>query len=223
VTGIWLGPAVAAAPRFAGGGPLIGRRAAQILARRELAKVSIWARILHDIEQLFNTSANAVPGGWFGLVVFGVLIGVLVIVILGWVRPAAGRRVRASAVIGSTTRSARDYRRSATRLAEAGDYTQAIVEGVRAIAAELEERGILPPRPGRTADELAVEAGAELPALAGDLRAVTRLFDDVRYGDRPGTQAGYELVGQVDECVRTAPATLTDGKQPAVAGLMVPR
>lgn len=220
---MWLGPAAVAVPRIAGGGPLIGRRPAQILARRELGKVSIWIRILHDIEQLFNTSAGAVPGGWFGLAVFGILIAAIVVVILTWARPSVGRRIRARSVLGGKARSAQDYRQSATRLADAGDYGEAIIEAVRAIAAELEERGIMPPRPGRTADELAVEAGGELPALAADLRAVTRLFDDVRYGDRPGSRAGYELIRRVDGEVRTAPVTATDGNRAAAADLLVPR
>lgn len=219
---MWLGPAAVAVPRIAAGGPLIRRRPAQILARRELGKVSIWVRILHDIEQLFNSGANAVPGGWFGLVVFGVLIAVLVVAIVTWARPSARQRIRARSVLGSTARSAQDYRQSATRLAGAGDFGEAIVEAVRAIAAELEERGILPPRPGRTADELAVEAGGELPGLAADLRAATRLFDDVRYGDRPGTAAGYEFVRRVDGQVRTAPVTATDGNR-TTADLLVPR
>lgn len=220
---MWLGPAVLAAPRTAHGGPLIGRHAAQILARRELAKVSIWVRILRDIQGLLGASANAVPGGWFGLVVFGVIIVVLVIAILSWARPAAGRRIRARSVLGGKARTAEDYRRSAMSLAEAGDFGEAIVEAVRAIAAELEERRILRPRPGRTADELAAEAGGELPELAADLRSVTRLFNDVRYGDRPGTQAGYELVCRTDDRVRTAPVTTTDGHRAAAADLLVPR
>jgi Domain of unknown function (DUF4129) len=220
---MWLGPAAVVAPRNAGGGPLIGRRPAQILARRELDKVSIWVRILHDIERLFNTSANAVPGGWFGLVVFGVLVAVLVIAIVTWARPSTGRRIRARSVLGGKARTAEDYRQAATRLAEAGDYSGAIVEAVRAIAAELEERGILPPRLGRTADELAVEAGRELPELAADLLTVTRLFDDVRYGDRRGTQAGYELACLTYGRVRTAPVTATDGNRTAAADLLVPR
>ena len=219
---MWLGPA-AAVPRIAEGGPLIGRRPAQILARRELSKVSIWTRILHDIEQLFNTSASAVPGGWFGLVVFGVIIVLLVIAIVNWARPAAGRRIRARSVLGGKARTAEEYRRSASRLAEAGDYGEAIVEAVRAIAAEVEERGILRPRPGRTADELAVEAGGELPELAADLRAVARLFDDVRYGGRPGTRAGYDFACRIGDGVRTAPVTTTDGNRAAAADLLVPR
>ena len=212
-----------AVPRIGDGGPLIRRRPAQILARRELSKVSIWDRIAHDIEQLLNTSASAVPGGWFGLVVFGVLLAVLVIAILTWARPSARRRIRARSVLDGKARMARDYRQSAAQLAEAGNYSEAIIEAVRAIAAELEERGILPPRLGRTADELAVEAGRELPELAADLRGVTRLFDDVRYGDRPGTRAGYEMVCLVDGRVRTAPVTKTDGNRAAVADLLVPR
>ena len=126
------------------------------------------------------------PTGWFGLIVLGVLAAVLVVVILVWVRPARHRRERQSAVIGNKTRTAQDYRKSAARLAAAGDFSAAIIDGVRAIAAELEERGILPPRLGRTANELAAEAAAELPTLTADLRSVTGLFDDIRYGDRPG-------------------------------------
>jgi hypothetical protein len=220
---MWLGPAAAAAPRIAGHGPLIGRRPAQILARHELGEVSFWARILHDIEQLFNTGASAVPGGWFGLIVFGVIVAVLVIAIVTWARPTAGRRIRARSVLEGKPRTAEDYRRSAAEFAESGDYSQAIIEAVRAIAAELEQRGILRPRLGRTANELAVEAGGELPTLASGLRAVTRLFDDVRYGDRPGTVAGYELACQVDARVRTAPVTTTDSNRTAATDLLVPR
>src|SRR4029077_9495669 len=119
--------------------------------------------------------------------------------------------------------SARDYRRAAERLAAAGDYAGAIVDGVRAIAAELDERAILPPRPGRTADELGVEAGRELPGLAADLRAVTRLFDDVRYGDKDGSLAGYDLVRRVDKCVRAARPAPGPAPAPAMAVLAVPK
>ena len=205
------------------GRPLIGRRPGDILGRRELAEVSFWQRILHDLEHLFTASRNAVPGGWFGLIVFGVLIIGLIVVILTWARPSVGRRIRAGAVLADSARTAQDYRRSAARFAEAGDFTAAIIDGVRAIAAELDERGVLVPRPGRTADELAAEAGAELPNLADDLRAVTRLFDDVRYGDRQGTEAGYKQAARVDASVRNAPVTVGEPRQPVAAGLRVPR
>jgi hypothetical protein len=226
MTGTWLGAAAITAPGTGGAGPLIGRRAAQILARDELGKVSIWERILRFIGGLFGRGGSAVPTGWFGLIVLSLLVLALIAAITTWVRPARRRRMRADAVLGGRPLSAADYRRRAARLAEVGDYTGAIVEGVRAIAAELDERGILPPRPGRTADELASEAGAELPALATDLRAATELFNDVRYGDRPGrpgTQPGYELVTSVDASARTASATDQGSRAPLPAGLRAPQ
>jgi hypothetical protein len=196
-----------------GPGSRIGRHPAQIIARRELAKlaaVPLWLRILRDIAHALGDTGNSIPAGWFGLIVIAVLVLGLIVVILTWVRPRrAKRRARASGALGALTRGARDYRADAERLAAEGKFARAIIEGVRAIAAELDERGILPPRPGRTANELALEAGRELPALAADLRAVTRLFDDVRYGDRAGSAAGYDLVRRVDAEARKTEATRT--------------
>src|SRR6266568_4105636 len=203
------------------GGPLIGRRTGQRIARNELAELSIWQRILRWLFRL--SSGNVVPGGWCGLIALAVIAVLAVTVIIFWVRPARTRRAAAAAVLSGETLTARDYRRAAERLAAAGDYAAAIVEGVRAIAAELAERDVLPPRPGRTADELAAEAGAELPGLADDLRAVTRLFDDIRYGDKDGSRAGYQLVSQVDKDVRAARPAAARAAQPAMAGFGVPR
>ena len=189
---------------LAAGGPLIGRREGQRLARRELAEVGLLQRILNWIGRLFGGASHLVPHGWFGLIVLGVIAVAAVLVVLFWVRPARAGRSAALPVLAGAARTAQDYRADAERLAAAGDYGGAIVQGVRAIAAELEQRKILPPRPARTADELAFEAGSELPETADDLRTVTRLFDDVRYGDRDGTDAGYQLVRRVDAQVRTA-------------------
>lgn len=223
MTGTWVGGRTLAASGPHRVAPLVGRRAGQILARQDLDKVSITDRILRAIAHFFGVSTSAVPSGWFGLVALIVLAAALVIVIFTWARPARRRRIRGGAVISGKAMTAQDYRKNARRLAEAGEYGEAIVEGVRAIAAELDERAILPPRVGRTAHELAAEAGGELPALAADLSAVTRLFDDVRYGDRPGTQAGYDLVGRVDASVQAARATAAADKQPSLSGPAVPR
>lgn len=210
----------------AGPGPLIGRVPAQKLARRELAqlaKLPLWERLLNDLGHLLGGSGNAIPRGWFGLGVFAILAAGLIAVVMTWTRPGAERRARGGGVLGGKARSAREYRAEAERLAGSGDYSRAIVEGVRAIAAEFEERGILLARPGRTANEVAAEAGAELPGLASDLGTVTRLFDDVRYGDRPGTVTGYELVSRVDALARTAsPATAKRADADADAGSQGP-
>src|SRR5215472_5662947 len=205
----------------AAGGPLLGRRAGQRIARRELAEVSFWQRIVQWLTRL--AAGRYVPGGWFGLIALAVLAVLVIAVVIFWVRPGRARRMAALSGLSGETLTARDYRRAAERLAAASDYAAAIVEGVRAIAAELTERDVLPPRPGRTADELAVEAGAELPELAGDLRAVTQLFDDVRYGDKEGKQAGYELARRVDKDVAAARPSAGTAALATMAASGVPR
>jgi hypothetical protein len=203
--------------------PLIGRRAARILARRELSRENFLQRLLHDLERFLHVGGSAIPTGWFGLIVLAVLAVVLVVVIFAFVRPGRPSRNRQSAVVGNKTRTAHDYRKSAARLAASGDFGAAIIDGVRAVAAELEERGILRPKLGRTAHELATEAAAELPALAADLRSATGMFDDIRYGDHPGTEAGYQLVSRLDAAVRTTAATAGGSRPAEISGLGVPR
>src|SRR6185437_13321019 len=176
-------PRLAAATRRASGQPVppgIHRIPAQRLAERELARdISGWLNSLHLGPQSF---------GWWALVVLIVVVVLVIAGVLYWIGPMGrSRRERADAVLAGTYLTARDYRQAAERLAEAGDYAGAIIERTRAIAMELETRGVLQPRPGRTASELAAEAASSLPDSATALRETARLFDDVRYGDRAGT------------------------------------
>jgi hypothetical protein len=141
-----------------------------------------------------------------------------VVVVLGafalfyWLgSPSASRRNRAVPVIGGRPRTAAEYRRSGEQLAASGNYREAIAELVRAIATDLEAREILLVKPARTADELAAEAAAAFPAESGELAAVARLFDEVRYGGRPGSEAGYARVRSLDSRLETAaPKSSTD-------------
>jgi hypothetical protein len=199
--------------------PGIHRIPAQQLARRELARSiyqpSLWARLIQDLTRWLNgLSIGPAKGGWWLLVV---LIIVLVLVISGVlyrIGPMGrSRRQPSGALLGGTQLTAADYRRDAEQRADGGDYAGAIIQRVRAIAVELETRGVLLPRPGRTASELAAEAAGALPDSAAGLQAAARLFDDVRYGDRTGTPAGYEQVRQLDESIRAArtPAVSTAG------------
>jgi hypothetical protein len=202
---------VSGATRLAGG-PLVGRLRGSQLARRELARsiyhpslVSrIWARVLKWLELLVPHNAS---GGLNWLAV--VLLGIVVIALLGAVGYIAGsarvdRRYR-GAVVDGRLKSAAEHRSAADGFAAAGDYKSAIIERVRAIAADLESRQILPPRPGRTAAELGAETALAIPAEAAALGDATRLFDDVRYGDRPGSQAGYQQVRDLDLRIQAVP------------------
>jgi len=212
-----------------GTGPGIGRAAAQQLARRELARSmyqpSVWMRIQdwvsERLHRLFADINLTVPGGWWALISLAIAVIVVAAVVMARIRPAANRRVSGAIQIGAVL-SSRDHRELAKRNADSGDYSAALIEMVRAIAAELEERDLLPARPGRTADELAIEAGHALPAQAAELTTVAKLFDDVMYGGRTGTADGYRQAQALDAVVRTTKTTAqVELAQPAPAGAVL--
>lgn len=93
------------------------------------------------------------------------------------------------------------HRHNAELAARGGDWQEAIRERFRAVIATLDERGLLPERGDRTADEAARDAGALLPEHADALREAARAFDEVEYGDYLGTPEGYAVIGAVDEAV----------------------
>jgi hypothetical protein len=206
------GTIVAVFATAGGGGPGIGREAAQQLARAELSKPeyhhhvslvqAVVMAIIDFLTRVVNAAGDAVPGGWWALVALAALAVIVTAGVLNWIGPLArAHRGAGPLAAEGEARTARHHRREAQRLAGAGDYTAAIIECVRAIAAELEERGTLPPRIGRTADEFAAEAGRALPAHADALRDAARQFDDIRYGQRPGSRAGYERLSELDRLI----------------------
>ena len=205
----------------AAGLPGIGRRAAQELARRELSKSiyqpSVTGRILNwlstHLDRLFNAINTSLPGGWWALASLLVVAVVFVSAVLLQVRPRLPHRSGRGHSLSEHEMSAGDHRALADGYASAGDYSAAIIERVRAAAAELQERGVLPARPGRTADEFAAEASLSLPKLAGQLADGARMFDDIRYGGRTGTSVGYEHVRDLDNAIRVArlPAAMGAG------------
>lgn len=209
-----------------GGIPPVGGQAARRLARAELSKAmyhrhsSFVTIILQTLRRwlvtLFRHANTTVPGGWWGLIALTGLAMIAVAAALVWIGPVRRTRRGSKANIRpGRDRTAREYRESAKKLAAAGDYAAAICESVRAIAAELGERGILLPRVGRTADEFASEAGVALPWHADGLRAAVLLFDEVRYGQRAGSQPGYELVRDLDVRVRASAGRVSKGAGPA--------
>jgi len=192
-----------------GGGAAVTRQEGQRLARTELSKaiyhpgVPITERIEEAIDRFLNSAGVTVPAGWWAIVALAALLVIAIAAVLAWIGPVRRSRSRAmDPLLSPGQLSARDHRQTAERMAAAGDYAIAIVESVRAIAMELEERGVLAPRMGRTADEFAAEAGQPLPAHATGLRAAARLFDEVRYGQRAGSAAGYQQVRELDAAIQ---------------------
>ncbi|MCO5969172.1 DUF4129 domain-containing protein [Actinoallomurus soli] len=201
-----------------GGGPPIARDPARELARRELGKPiyhqddpSFFERILNKISDWLNALyhrftdvGGGAGGGWLGIVVLLVILAVVVGAV--WWRIGSVRRNAAGpgALLGEAVTTAEDHRATAERHAAAGQWPEAIRERLRAIARDLEERAIVPPRPGRTADELATEAGTALPDHADALASGVRLFDDVWYGGRQGDADGYRALVDLDDRLRAA-------------------
>jgi hypothetical protein len=75
---------------------------------------------------------------------------------------------------------------------------------LRAVITDLEERTLLDPRPGRTADEAAAAAAAVVPECAADLRAAARTFDDIWYGGRPADASHDALLRRLDARMRAS-------------------
>lgn len=97
----------------------------------------------------------------------------------------------------------------------AGRWNQAVQERMRALVRSLEERTLLDPRPGRTADEAAAAAGHALPTYDARLRAAARVFDDVTYGGRSADRAAYLTLLDLDRAVETATPRLTGARERA--------
>jgi len=207
------------------GGPGIGRDQARDLARRELARSiyrpSLLSRWWHDVLRWLSSLLSASHSGEPNWLAVAALIVVLILAAAAafyWLgSPSASRRSRAEPVIGARPRTAAEYRRGAGQLAANGNYQEAIAELVRAIAADLEAREILLAKPARTADELAAEAALAFPAESGELAAAARLFDEVRYGGRAGSAAGYARVQSLDSRLASATPETRSGLAPAGA------
>ncbi|MFD4762477.1 DUF4129 domain-containing protein [Streptomyces sp. NPDC058439] len=170
-------------------------------------------RLWDWIGDLLNTASGTAPGGPVGLVVL-VLVVIGLVAALWWRLGAPHRTVRsADALFDDNPRSAADHRTAAEAHAAAHRWNEAVQERMRAIVRSLEERALLAPRPGRTADEAAAEAGRPLPAHAARLHAAAREFDDVTYGGRTADQQAYLAVRALDLDLQTAKPFLTTAAQ----------
>lgn len=156
------------------------------------------------VKDLFGRTSDAAPGGRWSLV----LLTLVVLLALWALRARLGKLTpggrRTAEVFGATERTAAEHHADADAALAAGDLDTAVTERFRALVRGLEERGLLDPRPGRTAHEAGEEGGRLLPACALPLRAAARVFDEVRYGGRVATRAGHDTVAEADRAARAA-------------------
>ncbi|WP_326636167.1 DUF4129 domain-containing protein [Streptosporangium sp. NBC_01755] len=184
------------------------RQAIQELLRPEYAKESLVDRLWRGVNQFLGDLLDQESAGVVGslaarAVLIVIVIGIIVAVFLVARRTARGATARTEGLFGDRRLTATEHREAAERLAAEARWSEAVRERLRAVARDLEDRVIIDFTPGRTAGELATEAGRALPALAAELAAAARVFDDVTYGEVPGTPQAYEMMCALDEHLRT--------------------
>ncbi len=185
--------------------------AAHEAAQRELQKPiypkpSLTERLVEWINELVYRLASAgstFPGGWFTLSILLILLVIAVIVAIRIARRTLRtNRGTSYALFGEHELSADAHRATAEQLAAAGNWAAAIRHRLRAVARQLEDTGVLDAVPGRTATELARDAGKALPALSAELTRAASAFNDVTYGERPGTEPAYRMIADLDDHLR---------------------
>ncbi|MGR8010215.1 DUF4129 domain-containing protein [Streptomyces hypolithicus] len=157
---------------------------------------------------LFDAASEATPGGAVGVVAVVVLVVLLAVAV--WLRLGTPQRSPSAgdALFAASPRSAAEHRAVAEAHADRHRWSQAVQERMRAIVRALEERALLDPRPGRTADEAAEEGGRSLPVHAPRLRAAAREFDDVTYGGRTADEQSYQRLSALDSDLSTTKPVL---------------
>ncbi|MDI3313493.1 MAG: DUF4129 domain-containing protein [Mycobacterium sp.] len=191
----------------------IDRDTARKAAQRELAKAIYpkespvqrfhdWAdELLYRLIQ----KGSAIPGGWFAITVLLIMLAIAVVIAMQAIRRTmrTGRSGGDHPLFDTTQLSADQHRITAESCAAAGNWASAIRHRMRAIARRLEDVGVINPVAGRTAFELARDAATALPYFAYELYQAAMVFNDVTYGERPGTAAEYRLVANLDDRLRS--------------------
>lgn len=182
-----------------GGGNPVGGDAARNAATAELRRSEYHreqgyvSRVLHWIGDKLNSLFSGGSSADHAMLLFAVIVLVVAIVLA--VRAGAPRRVTRHPVDGDDPLApvaARDHRRLAQQYTAEGRRAEALREWLRAAVQSIEDRGVLPPRPGRTGAATAREAGPALPAAAEALAAATAAFDEVWFGGRAASDADVE-------------------------------
>jgi hypothetical protein len=192
--------------------PLPDPGAARDAARDELsraaydrAKPSLATRVvsylLRRLQELLSNAAGSVPGGKVGLLLIVLIVVAVAVLVIVRLRPSLRDAFRDDLFGEGAALTAAEHRQRADDAAARGDFAEAVRERLRAVVRDLEQRGVLDPRPGRTADEVAREAGAAVPALAEPLRRAATVFDEVWYGGRTADATSYAALLEVDALI----------------------
>ena len=185
-----------------------------------LERLASWLRGLW--ESLTRSALDASPLSTGVAVLVLVVVVALVIVVAARLRRDPSLPRSATSVLGAVDTSPEEHRAAAEAALAAGRPDTALVEAFRALASRALRRGLVEPRPGLTADELADDLSPAFPAHADDLARAARLFDLVFYGEQAVDADGARSVLALDAALRDARPRVS-GDADALPGAAVPR
>ena len=210
---------MAAEPPVLPGAAEARRWAAEELAKPEYREAApswldtLWRNFLDWLRSLDGSGGDAatVPSTVIALVI-AVIIAAAVLL----ARPRLNARARKvqDVFARETALTAVDYRNRAEAAAAAGRWGDAVVDRFRAVVRSAEDRAILDPQAGRTADEAARALSVPFGAEALRLARAAATFDGIRYGNRAAEIPDYQEMVALD-------ATL-DAMRPASTGSGMP-
>lgn len=158
-----------------------------------------WLRSLGNGDPAMD-SGVAVP-------VIGVTVVVLIAAAILLARPRLNARRRRAAVDDvdvDPSITPAEYRRLAAAAAARAEWRTAVVEQFRAIVRSAEDRTVIDPLPGRTADEVAGQLVGAFGSHAAELRRAAGVFDAVRYGSAGASAADHAEMQALDRLLEAA-------------------
>lgn len=197
--------------------------------RRELLRSEYQRSLVQRVKDWFDGLFDKAQSGTGNFAGLGrpLLLLILLLVVAGIVflvfrlrrNPSGGRE--AESVFGDVRRTASEHRRLAQAAFDDGEWDDAVVEGMRALAARLVERQLVDDVPAATAHEVTTLATPRFPSYAQRLETAARVFDETRYGDRRATRDRARAMLDLDRELGAASPATGNGRRGPVAA--VPR
>ena len=164
-----------------------------------------WLETLWEnfVEWFSSLDGSAGAGSTVPSPVIGIVIAVIIAAAVVIAKPRLNPKARRAKEVfePASVLTAADYRQRAEMYAAAGNWGDAVVDRFRAMVRSAEDRAILDPQPGRTADEVARDLALPFSGEARRLVRASATFDAVRYGNTAADAADYQAMAGVDNAL----------------------
>ena len=159
-----------------------------------------WRNFLRWLDSL--GSSDGTDTGALPIITVAAVIVIAVAIVLIRPRLNARRKNSSKAIFDvDPSVSPETYRQRAAAAAATADWGTAVIEQFRAVVRSAEERTIIDPLPGRTADEVAASLGAAFSSEVWRLERAAKVFDAVHYGQARVDQQDFADMVALDESI----------------------